>query len=220
MADVVLVYEFRKAKFSTAYKIKMLFLLLLGVVGVAGVVYSQYGSVSLTTGWISALCVIVCACLQGINVGTSLEHGNSIATKIGTGNAIYGSILAVGLCTFVTGSIALCIHIAQSVFTGSLLIPSAQQLAVSIPAWIILPPWCFIALRKVNHYRTDNQISINLIYHAAAPLSLTWLWISGQPVYHPRAMIAGTILIIAVAFLGNITRNSTKKHRFPNTNAK
>ena len=82
--------EFRTATISTADRSRMLGLLALGLLGVAGVVYSQYGTVSLSSGWAAAAIVLACSCLQGTNLKTSLGHGANIAEKLESRNAVGG----------------------------------------------------------------------------------------------------------------------------------
>lgn len=88
--------EFRGSGIAAADRTRMAGLLALGLLGVAGVVYAQYGTVSLSGGWAAAAIVLACSCLQGTNLRSSLGHGKAVAAKLGSTNAVGGGVLVGG----------------------------------------------------------------------------------------------------------------------------
>ena len=193
---------------SMADKLKTSGLLCMGIIGVAGVTYSQYGTIALGVGWGGAIVVTICAALQGHNVRTSLQHGEKISDKINEGNAVGGSVLAVGVASSLIFVVSSCVHIGLSVSGSVSLLPSAVQMLWSLPVWLIVAPYALLSARKMNHIRNNSHVGANLIYHIAAPMALLWLWAAGTEIHYPQAMIAGTALIVLSAFLANFRKTA------------
>ena len=201
-----MISEFRSSGIAAADRARMLALLVLGLLGVAGVVYAQYGTVSLTSGWVAAAIVLACSFLQGANLKSSLDHGESVAAKLCSKNAVGGSALSVGLCSLVIGFVALAVHVWLAARGATVWLPTARQMAWSFPMWTLIAPYAFIALRNLNYHRATEQIGINLAYHFSAPLSLLGLWAVGARIYHPWVMAAGTLLIVTSAFIAGLRK--------------
>ena len=202
--------ELRKSdrQVEPSEKIKIAGLLCMGILGVAGVAYSQYGSVSFNVGWIAVPLVILCAATQGYNVRTSLQHGHQISQKMKNGDSVGGAILAVGIATSAIFAISLCVHIGLSISGSVKLLPSLSQMLWSLPVWLVFAPYALMSARQINHIRNEKNVGVNLIYHIAAPMALLWLWAAGSKIYYPQAMIAGTTLIVLSAFLANFRQTA------------